>query len=162
MSTYRAKQVAAITDAVGAARQALRGCSPVDAARFAEIYVREGGVQIPGPEQDPGAAARIGERLLAILRGEHSDSAEPERVRGELCRIRRELAWLEYSQQEQVIGFRLLVDNAARDEPVLQPLLKSDNGLGVGVFAKYDIVVVPAELESHVRFEPVYEQELEW
>lgn len=158
MAAYRARQIAAITDAVAAARLALRRRETVTLLDYAEIYVREGGMQVPG-ERDAPAAAAAGTELLAALREQRPP--RDSLAQRELARLELELRWLELARDERLVGVRLQVPEALREEPELKPLMKGDQGLGGGIFRKYAIVVLPPLALGAVSLQPVYEDELE-
>lgn len=159
MPGYRAKQLARITDAVAAARLEMRRLGRFDPLLFAEVYVRNGGIQIPG-QTDEAAGAALGEALLAALRAGRGTSEDPH-LRRELQRAFQEAEWTRLSESDRVVGFRVRLSPQAQDNPACEDLIKHSHGLGAGVFRKHEIAVLRPECADGCGFTPVYADDLE-
>ncbi|RFA31014.1 hypothetical protein CAI21_03315 [Alkalilimnicola ehrlichii] len=160
MASYKAKQIARIKDAVLAARTALRESGDFDPLRFAKVYVAHEGVQLPGRVDDDAERERVGQALLRALRLQSGGGQDPDVAR-ELHRIEQEVDWLRYACQDDVVAFRAQLGPQAEKEPACQALVKEGNGLGPGLYGKYDVIVLRPEC-SDCRFVPVHQHELEW
>lgn len=159
MDRYKARQIAAISDAVAAARLELRRRRRYDPLTFAEAYIAHGGVQIPGRPDDTAGAAALAEGLLRALRTGQRHASDPL-LAVELQRVHQETAWTEQADADQVVGFAVRLGAKAEDDPDCQALLKANHGLGPGVFRKHQVVVLqPACADCH--FVPVYAHDLE-
>lgn len=157
---YRARQIAAIRDAVSAARQALRSEGRFDPVRFAEVFIAEGGVQIPGRPDEHEAARELGIALReALARGERHH-AEDANLQREIRRAVAETCWAEAMEDDTVVGFYLDLPPAALDSPTAEALSHENHGLGPGVFRKADVVVLQPACDG-ARFIPVREHEIE-
>ncbi len=160
MVGYRARQLAAIRDAVAAAREVLRDNGTDDPLVFAEVFVAEGGIQVPGCPDDEAAMHTLGEQLLwALASGRCYHSEDPDLQR-EIDRVYNEVQWVAAQRDDKIVGFFLQLPASVKRSPAMEALGHSNNGLGPGVFRKGDIVVLQPECDG-VRFIAVLEDEIE-
>lgn len=128
---------------------------------FARAFVGAGGVQIPGRPDAGDEARALGERLIRALRAgamRHPDDRDLQR---EVDRARREARWALAGADDKVVGFFIVLPPGVEDESATaEALSHASQGLGPGVFAKGDIVVLQPELDG-TRFQPVLEDEIE-
>jgi len=160
MPNFKAKQIEAIRDAVGKARRALREERRFDPLLFATVFVKEGGVQIPGRPEDTAGARMLGKRLLASLRGDDRRHDDAD-LRRELDRVRGETAWVKAAMDDTVVGFRIALGPSAENNPLCTMLLRENHGLGVELVRKSEILVLQPPCDG-TRFIPVHDYELEW
>lgn len=159
MQGYRARQIAAISDAVAAARLEVRRRQCFEPLLFAEVFLARGGLRVPGGPDDEDRRRQLAEALLTALRAGRDSDPDPT-LRRELHRVRQELAWARALEREGVVGFRLRLPAAALQNPICEHLLNENHGLGPGVYRKYDVVVLRPECDGY-RFEPVLADEIE-
>lgn len=160
MLGYRAQQLAAIRDAVAAARETLRRNGADDPLAFARAFVAAGGIQVPGRPNDGAAMCALGERLLwALTSGNYHHPGDPDLQR-EVDRARNEVHWVAAMRDDKVVGFFMQLPAHALQSPTVQALSHDNKGLGPGVFRKGDIVVLQPECDG-ARFIAVLEDEIE-
>lgn len=159
MRGYKAKQIATITDAVAAARLEMRRQGVFTPQRFAQVFIAQGGIQIPGEPDNEAERRRVAEAVLAALAAGRQSDPDPT-VRRELSRARQEAAWTEASQSDRVVGFSIQLSSEAAQHPVCEHLLNDNHGLGPTVFRKHEIVVLRPECDG-CTFKPVYADEIE-
>lgn len=160
MVSYRARQLAAIRDAVAVAREALRCNGVDDPLVFGRVFVAEGGIQVPGRPDDAAAVRALSERLLrALASGSYPHPEDPDLQR-EIERARNEARWVAAMRDDKVVGFFVQLPMHARRSPTVEALSHENRGLGPGVLRKGDIVVLQPECDG-ARFIAVLEDEIE-
>ncbi|HET8700452.1 MAG TPA: hypothetical protein VFL97_02155 [Nitrococcus sp.] len=160
MKSYSARQLAAIRDAVAAAREALRCSGSNDPLAFARAFIAAGGIQVPGCPDDAAAMRALGERLLrALAGGSYLHPQDPDLQR-EIERSCTETRWTAMMRDEKVVGFLVQLPTHALRSPTAQALSRADQGLGPGVLRKGDIAVLQPECDG-ARFIAVLEDEIE-
>lgn len=160
MVGYRARQLAAIRDAVAAAREALRCNGTDDPLVFARAFVAQGGIQLPGRADDMVARRLLGEQLLRALASGVRHRPENPDLQREIDRVHNEVQWVAAQRDDKIVGFFLQLPTQARRSPTMEALSHSNSGLGPGVFRKGDIVVLQPECDG-ARFIAVLEDEIE-
>lgn len=160
MVTYRARQLAAIRDAIAAAREALHCSATDDPLAFARIFVARGGIQLPGRPSDAPAMRALGERLLSALASTNHHHPEDADLQREIERAHNEARWLAAMRDDKVVGFFLQLPTQALRSPTAEALSHKNRGLGPGVLRKGDIVVLQPECDG-ARFVAVLEDEIE-
>jgi hypothetical protein len=159
MANFKARQLAAIRDAVAAGRDAMREAGRFEPGVFARAFVAAGGVHIPG-RRDEAAEQALAARLLdALNSGEYSHPADRDLQR-EVDRARNEAKWTAAQADDKVVGFFLMLPESAHDSPVAEAVSHDSHGLGPGIYRKGDIVVLQPECDG-ARFVPVLEDEIE-
>ena len=155
---FRARQMEAIRNAVAEAREAIRARGTCTPLAFAEAFVAAGGPRRPG-DDTPESREALGRALLsALARGE--SAADPD-VRREVERARNEAAWAQAMEDDSVVGFYLALPEQAREDPAVEALAHRVGGLGAGVVARSEVVVLQPVCDG-VRYVPVREHEVEW
>ncbi|MDN5869704.1 MAG: hypothetical protein L0H73_03120 [Nitrococcus sp.] len=160
MLAYRARQLAAIRDAIAAARAELQRSGAEGALAFARIFVAQGGIQLPGRPNEAPAMRALGERLLQALASASYHHPEDADLQREIERARNEVRWLAAMRDDKVVGFFLQLPTQALSAPSVEALSHENRGLGPGVFRKGDIVVLQPECDG-ARFIAVLEDEIE-
>lgn len=160
MIGYRARQLAAIRDAIAAAREVLRCNGTDDPLEFARAFVAQGGIQVPGRPDDAEAMRALGERVLrAFASGSYHHPEDPDLQR-EVERVCNETHWVAAMRDDKVVGFFVQLPAHALRSPTVEALSHENRGLGPGVFRKGDIVVLQPECDG-ARFIAVLEDEVE-
>jgi len=159
MATYKARQIAAISDAVAAARLEMRRQRRFEPLLFAEVFIHHGGIQIPGKPDDAAGAEQVAKALLSAVRAGQRHSTDPD-VERELRRVYQETSWTEASESDQVVGFAIRLGAKAEADPNCEHLIKENHGLGAGVFRKHEVLVLQPAC-ADCQFIPVYAHDLE-
>ncbi|MCO6439896.1 MAG: hypothetical protein J5I81_02160 [Nitrococcus mobilis] len=160
MVGYRARQLAAIRDAVAAAREALRRNGTDDPLVFAKVFVAQDGIQVPGHPDDGTAMRALGEQLLRALASGRCYRPEDPDLQREIDRVHNEVQWVAAQRDDKIVGFFLQLPAQAKRSPAMDALGHHNSGLGPGVFCKGDIVVLQPECDG-ARFIAVFEDEIE-
>ncbi|MDN5851110.1 MAG: hypothetical protein L0H63_15990 [Nitrococcus sp.] len=160
MIAYRARQLAAIRDAIAAAREALQCSGADDPLAFAGVFVAQGGIQLPGRPNDAPAMRALGERLLHALASASYHHPEDPDLQREIERAHNEVHWVTAMRDDKVVGFFLQLPTQALRSPTVEALSHENRGLGPGVLRKGDIVVLQPECDG-ARFVAVLEDEIE-
>ncbi len=157
-SAYTPQQTAALRKAIRQARSALRDAGRYDPLDFARAFIDNGGVQIPGHEDDAERAQSVATRILAVLAGaEHTDD---EDVLREVHRARVEAGWTQAACEDGIVGFFLRLGPMSASDPRCRPLLDVDYGLGGGVVPKTHILIPPPCCQDY-DYVPVRDHEVE-
>ncbi|KAB7619545.1 hypothetical protein [Alkalilimnicola sp. S0819] len=160
MAVYKARQIAAIEEAVMTGRRALKAAQNDDPRVFAHAYVAAGGVQIPGQPAAKDAAQALGRALLESLARNTAPAQENELLRFEWERVQQETEWVRQARDERVVGFRLVLSPAAERDMACAAISKQDHGYGRNLFPRLSIVVLPPQALGS-RFVPVSVDEVE-
>lgn len=159
MSGYTVEQVRLIRAAVAAGRDAMRVRGKFDPAVFAQAFIENGGIQIPGQIGAEGECRRVAAEVLRALEQARPTSTDGIVAR-EIQRARSEARCGEAAQSDSVVGFRLELSESAKRHAACQALASMDRGLGAAVFPKEEVVVLPPEADGSI-FIPVREDEIE-
>lgn len=161
------KQIDIIRSSVKAGRMEMKK-SGISATIFAEVFIKSGGIQIPGmPDIEEAALRRIGSHVLANIiegKGPRITPGEPDwffnAVAREMNRAGSEAYWFSAAKHPNTAGFRLKICHNVIDIDGCKRFVERDNfGLGAGVFPPDEIVVLPPCCDG-AYFEVVFKDEL--
>lgn len=159
MKEYTPAQIDRIRNAIHKGRDAMRSRKCYESIVFAQAFVESGGVQIPGESGNETMRKLVAHHLVESLRTGRATSRDRTVLR-ELKRAHSEARWTAASESDKVVGFYLKLGPTAETIAACLELLTQDHGLGAGVFAKAQIVVLPPACEDY-QFVPVLEDEVE-
>lgn len=159
MPVYTPEQVQIIAKAVQKAREAMQRARRFEAVVFAQAFIENDGIQIPGKAGNEPLRKRVAQHVLESLKtgGATSDDAT---VLREIKRAHAEVRWASSAESDKVVGFYLTLGPAAQQLADCHEFLNRDYGLGAAVFPKGRVVILPPTCDDH-QFVPVLEDEVE-
>lgn len=164
---YTPAQRNAIKEAIRKTRAVLEkyGEGRLEPRDFAQFFARYNGIHMPGRESDSSSSAEVAKGLMLGLRKSPNfdhrlDDALRAAIRREVNRAHQEIYWLSGAKHPDAVGFRILVEDNVDNRECCEQFAKGvDYGLGIGVFPKDEIVVLPVCCDR-AYFEVVFSDEI--
>lgn len=164
---YTPAQREAIKEAIRKTRAVLEkyGEGRIEPRDFAQFFARYNGIHIPGRESDSSSSTEVARGLILGLRkspkfDHHLDDVLRAAIRREVNRAHQEIYWLSGAKHSDAVGFRMLLEDNVEHRECCERFVQSiDYGLGLGVFPKDEVAVLPPCCDR-AYFEVVFSDEV--